>query len=141
MVLYSLQGDVINFPLTERITFLRGDSGIGKTAMFKYTATMRELSDNAPIIYIDEYHPELVDCIMGVQSSVVFVIDHWEVLSALREDLSTIVRESPNKFIVIGREKRGLPAKGVHEVLTYIEHDCMRFAEVGSVSPVFTPLN
>ena len=119
--MYTIQGRVLSIPIVNRLTFMRGESGIGKTASLKATVDMHNKTSKIPMLYINEESSELTRIIESESDRWCFVLDHWETLCALNPRLPALVRECTNhSFIIVGREKRGLPVKGMCEYSLYL---------------------
>ncbi len=97
--------DVV-FELTQNITFIVGDSGVGKSAVFSF---LQELSAEDSRIKCFNY----LDLKKGYKNSLknsigkLFVIDNADILldDGLRE---YIAADMKNQYIIIGRNPKGL---------------------------------
>ena len=97
---------VINFLLDSNVTFIAGDSGVGKTAVYSF---LRELSSEDDRIiclnYIDR-NKDYVDVIMRAKGKL-FVIDNADIL--LNDNIRHhIALDTENQYIIIGRNPTGL---------------------------------
>ncbi len=96
----------VAFELTQNITFIVGDSGVGKSAVFSF---LQELSAEDSRIKCFNY----LDLKKGYKNSLknsigkLFVIDNADILldDGLRE---YIAADMKNQYIIIGRNPKGL---------------------------------
>ena len=96
----------VGFDITQNITFIVGDSGVGKSAVFSF---LQELSAENKRIKCFNY----IDYKAGYKQSLknsngkIFVIDNADILldDSMREYIASDIK---NQYIIIGRNPSGL---------------------------------
>ena len=97
---------IVDFTLDNNITFIQGDSGVGKSAVFSF---LKELSAEDKKIKCFNYLDKNKKFNSSIKQSKnkVFIIDNADLLldDALRRHISA---DAENQYIIIGRNPSGL---------------------------------
>lgn len=97
---------IVNFKLDNNITFIKGDSGVGKSAVFSF---IKEMAAEEKSIKCYNY----LDLKTGYKTAIkrsknkLYVIDNADLLldDRMRE---YIAHDKNNQYIIIGRNPKGL---------------------------------
>ena len=97
---------IVDLEIQSNVTFITGDSGTGKTAVFSFLQEMS--SEDGRIIclnYIDR-NKDCKDIIMKAKEKL-FIIDNADIL--LDDEIRQhIAMDTENQYIIIGRNPTGL---------------------------------
>lgn len=112
----------ILFPIRTNITVINGDSGSGKTYMFRYLQLAKKNAELGLDMYCNfdwgkvqiVLNEESLNLIYGLEHSIIF-IDRFDILE--NEKLLSFIANSPNIFVLCARKILGL--KGFKKISSY----------------------
>jgi len=119
---------IVNLILSTNITFINGDSGVGKSALFSF---IQEMSVEDKRIRCFNYLDKNKNYKTTIKNSKgkLFVIDNADIL--LDDNIrSYIAFDEKNQYIVIGRNPTGLllTQKEIYELHTSSENEVTTFS-------------
>jgi len=104
----EINGFQLNFDLYDKIVFISGDSGIGKSYLYEQLSLLSTEKEFSYVKCFNYLSPDLEKQVRNISENAdnLIVIDNFETLWS--QNLAAVIMTSPAKFMLISRDYFGL---------------------------------